>query len=285
MVNRVRGNRAASLAARSLAKPVADAADQMRQKVWINGATVALADQQIRFPNNVGIGIASNLYWGRGYEPEVTQALRRMLPSCRLFADVGANVGVYSVLSAKFTDVWAFEPVSELVLQNKMMQKANNVTYELFEFALAAQDGTTTIYLPASEGEVAANASINSGTWQAQQTTSSRSTVLTRTFDSVCADKGRWPDLVKIDVEEAELGVLRGMSELMKRRPKIICEILPLARTDHAETQQLLAERGYTIMALTTCGAFQLSGIPRDRTFWNFLLLPEEEAIEYLATN
>jgi hypothetical protein len=54
--------------------------------------------------------------------------------------------------------------------------------------------------------------------------------VNTVTLDSEAARRGLAPDFVKIDVEGAELAVVRGMATLLREaRPTIVCEL----HTDH----------------------------------------------------
>ena len=48
--------------------------------------------------------------------------------------------------------------------------------------------------------------------------------VQTISVDEFCAEKGVWPDLIKLDIEGAERRVLRAASEALKRNPKLqIC--------------------------------------------------------------
>jgi hypothetical protein len=55
-------------------------------------------------------------------------------------------------------------------------------------------------------------------------------------------------DLLKIDVEGFEMGVLEGAVELMKQRPKLALELhvdlLPKAGSSSQEVWQFLADRG-----------------------------------------
>lgn len=52
------------------------------------------------------------------------------------------------------------------------------------------------------------------------------------------------PDVIKIDVEEAELHVLRGGRRLLETHPVIICEV---AGRNAADVHGLLGEYGYAI--------------------------------------
>jgi FkbM family methyltransferase len=52
------------------------------------------------------------------------------------------------------------------------------------------------------------------------------------------------PDVIKIDVEEAEMTVLTGGSRVLDRSPAIICEV---AASNAAPVWELLNARGYTV--------------------------------------
>jgi hypothetical protein len=79
-----------------------------------------------------------------------------------------------------------------------------------------------------------------------------RKTVIeTITLDTFCGELGRTPDLMKIDVEGAELLVLRGATQLLhKFHPAIILAVHPYwLPAGHSSRQlfELLSEDGYRI--------------------------------------
>jgi hypothetical protein len=77
------------------------------------------------------------------------------------------------------------------------------------------------------------------------------------TIDAIISCQGLAPDLIKIDVEGAELRVLRGMSELLRsNRPlAIVVEYWPpgtiLAGPESAELPALLEEHGFRARTLS----------------------------------
>ncbi len=52
------------------------------------------------------------------------------------------------------------------------------------------------------------------------------------------------PDVIKIDVEGAEVQVLKGADAVLRNRPRIICEV---ARDNALAVRDLLSESGYTL--------------------------------------
>jgi FkbM family methyltransferase len=91
--------------------------------------------------------------------------------------------------------------------------------------------------------------------------------VSTRTVDSLVAARG-WPrvDLLKIDVEGAELRVLQGASEILRRyRPVVVCEeidenLRAFGGTAH-DIETFLHAMGYRTMSLA--GAWSPTALGR----------------------
>jgi FkbM family methyltransferase len=151
------------------------------------------------------------------YEEATTQLFRQLLQPGMVVVDVGANVGYFSLLSADQVGptgmVYAFEPepVNHSLLQKNIdlnaysnilaMQMAVSNTSGCIEFFLSELDsGSHSIYQEGARG-VADKLSVTS-----------------TTLDSFLEELG-WPniDLVKIDVEGAELAVLEGMESSIQR--------------------------------------------------------------------
>jgi FkbM family methyltransferase len=86
--------------------------------------------------------------------------------------------------------------------------------------------------------------------------------VQTLTLDSFCSEVGLRPNLVKIDVEGAELFVLRGAAKLLREfGPTIILAVHPYWLPAGQSSQQileLLASYGYTMYDSERCPVEQL---------------------------
>jgi FkbM family methyltransferase len=163
----------------------------------------------------------------RGYEPEVTALLCRLLPGKRCVFDVGANIGFHTLLMGALLEgrgtVYAFEPLLEacaLLVRNLVHNGMSAVRAELA--ALSNCDGAMSLFLPANQ--VYTNASLIAGfTHQDIQLP-----IMSQRFDTYCRSNGiERVDLIKIDVEGAEQRVLEGMGGLLNCwRPDIILEVL-----------------------------------------------------------
>lgn len=155
------------------------------------------------------------------YEPKVSKVLRQFRG--KLFVDIGANQGIYSILLARnFEKVYAFEPnpqVASILRGELAKRRIRNV--RLFQTALADRNGRTILFLDPHVGFGGSADTIlpvfeykpnprnpNAGPAHVYKGTSGIE-VQMATYDSAV---GAEADLVKIDVEGAEFMVLEGMS-------------------------------------------------------------------------
>ena len=165
-------------------------------------------------------------YWTGTYDTdgEVTVFLS-LLKEGMTVIDVGANTGIYA-LQASLTvgargRVYAFEPVPhiyERLVEHVRINGSFNIL--TFPFALADSNGAATFHLGRTSGQGSLF----------RRETDQTTTVRTQTLDSFLADQGiKHVDVVKVDVEGAEVHVLRGMRELLSRphKPMLMFEFCP----------------------------------------------------------
>jgi FkbM family methyltransferase len=167
-------------------------------------------------------------YWGyTDYERGTVLLWTRLLENVTTVFDVGANIGLYTLLAAAHLrgrgTVHAFEPNPDV-----FSALARNIDRNSFRHAHIAQlglsdsDGKTSFFLPKDRAWT--NGSLIEGF-----TDQDASLVIdTMRFDTYCASVpiGK-VDLIKVDVEGAELRVLKGMGELLQIwKPHIVCEVL-----------------------------------------------------------
>jgi FkbM family methyltransferase len=141
--------------------------------------------------------------------------------------DIGANIGYYTFMACvepnQSCEVHAFEPNPAAYAYLLKNASLNNFTQlRLNKLALSDTDGNATLFLPLDLAMT--NASLIKDFANQQE----QILIQARRFDTYCADnKLNCVDLVKIDVEGAELKVLRGMGHLLDAwMPDIICEVL-----------------------------------------------------------
>jgi FkbM family methyltransferase len=246
----------------------------------------------MRIAKDAGISLASTLYWHglAGAEPETSQALRFFFERSRVFIDVGANYGLYSMLAPRWNDhlrVVAFEPVKpiyESLLKNiEINRLSDRVICE--NMALSAQSGSATLYLPSSESkDLESTGTLSGSGWQVRQKAQPVQVQSIR-FDDYEAAHPMSVDLIKIDVEDFEADVLQGMSRVLRRdRPFVVCEILPRNREHKNErTREVLQALGYSIYWITSSAYIRVTRLDFEREFTNFLLSPVATPEEVLA--
>ena len=138
-------------------------------------------------------------------------ALRTATRPGAIVIDAGANVGAYSVLFAQWTGqnghVFAFEPVSAVARLLRRQLRLNGVEdrVSVVESAVGAGPGRVVLTAP---GLVGINRAAAPG-----EAADDLVDVPAISIDAFCAARRVRPSVIKIDVEGAELEVLRGARE------------------------------------------------------------------------
>lgn len=159
-------------------------------------------------------------YWAGTHEPRVQDTLVEVLKPGATFWDIGAHCGFFTALASRLVGeagrVVSFEPCpanrARLVACVEMNGLQN---VEVRDVAVAGHDG-----------EVSMKPISTSTTWRIVPAESGAddNAVTARRLDGLSPGLPV-PDLVKIDVEGAELSVLEGASELLAgRRPPLLIE-------------------------------------------------------------
>jgi len=164
-------------------------------------------------------------------EPEVQEALAELLKPGQTVYDVGANIGFFTILCSRLVGpqgrVYAFEPIPQnlaTLRHNVALNGLHNVT--IIEQALSSSTGTAEMFV--SPWSAFHSLNVEGATKQDDHGPQvGEITVQTVTLDEFVRGEGvRAPDLVKIDVEGAELIVLAGMGETLRSvKPLLLCEL------------------------------------------------------------
>ena len=141
--------------------------------------------------------------------------------------DIGANFGIYSALMARYGEVYAFEPNSEVFHCLERTAFGKSVTP--FNVALSDSEGSADLFVPeeismASFVDWTHDADMSGITKFAGNTT--RMICRMVRLDDFVIERGLpLPDFIKLDVEGAEVKVLRGArSTIEQARPTIFFE-------------------------------------------------------------
>ncbi len=172
--------------------------------------------------------VFADAWLGRwGFEAAEQRALRGLLAPGQRALDVGANVGLYTVIMARAVGptghVWSFEPApatAGLLRANVGLNRLRNVTVA----AVAAGDSEGEAELLEFPDGMDVYNSVGAGVRPAERVSAVRSVrVPAVTLDGYAAREGiRRIDVLKVDVEGAEERVLRGAVGLLRRSPGIV---------------------------------------------------------------
>lgn len=163
------------------------------------------------------------------------------------FVDVGANVGLLSILLADAVQhALLFEPNPVAAARARENIKINRLSFDVYEVALS--DETGTVAFEDNGGVDTCNRTVSGFSTRSRTITVPRTT-----FDRFLEQRGPLGSpvtLVKIDVEGHENWVLRGMRQLLlEQRPIVMFEYLQ--RMNLRETFEVFAGVDYRIMVLS----------------------------------
>lgn len=164
------------------------------------------------------------------WNPVEYEAFRQVLRPGDVAFDIGANVGAYTVLFAQWVgvagQVHAFEPAPDAFRGLRRHLELNHLGEIVVVHRVAVSDQI---------GEASFVGTGSDGTNHLLSRSESEVRVIrvpTTTVDAVCAESGACPRLLKIDVEGAELAVLRGARHTIARMDRdagIFVEMHPTA--------------------------------------------------------
>jgi FkbM family methyltransferase len=169
----------------------------------------------IKFYDNSGFYVShllDCLHAGLYNEPKTFNFFKEQIKNCRVFIDVGANIGGYSIRAAKYCKVYAIEPLPRNYKILKINEKLNNVKINSFNIAAGKERGKIKLYY-------------TQGNWGFPSIKYKQNyfiEVEMKPLDEIINEESI--DLMKIDVEGAEDLVLEGARDCLKRTKIVIIE-------------------------------------------------------------
>jgi len=152
------------------------------------------------------------------WEPFETQIFLSLLEEGMCVADIGANIGYYTLLAARAVGrggrVYAFEPTPrtyELLCQNVQANGFSNVV--TVQKAVASRNGTAALHLNRNNGDnTLSSAPDGEGSVEVEVVT----------LDQYFAHSTVGIDVLKMDIEGSEPLALEGMADVLNRTPETV---------------------------------------------------------------
>lgn len=184
-------------------------------------------------------------------EREILRDFLNILEPTDVFYDVGANIGLYSTIVGKNINqrnVFSFEPQQNNYDKLKLNLERNGINANTSKIALSDETEVKSMLVESGttgegHGSLTSSRGVNKAEIEVQ-------TVRGDDF----ADENKDPDLVKIDVEGAELKVLKGMEKTLNKKDikLIYCEIH--SKELESKVQNYLSNLGYNSTIQEICG-------------------------------
>jgi len=86
------------------------------------------------------------LHAGLYNEPKTFDFIMKQIRNCKVFVDVGANIGGYAIRAAKYCKVYAIEPLPKNYKILKINEKLNNVKINSFNIAAGNKNDKVKLY-------------------------------------------------------------------------------------------------------------------------------------------
>ncbi len=235
--------------------------------------------------------LASRVYWSGidGFEPESLKLFLELLETSETVLDVGSHVGLYALLAAvdrPDTKVLAFEPVPRnlgYLRTNVDRNRAANI--EVVDAAVGDHVGEIVLHIPDTT-RLPATASIHETGHADDELVPTPVRILSLDSRAATGDLGS-VDLVKLDVEGAELDALRGAAELLAaHRPAVLCEILHGFADSEGVTELFRQLGGYRFFLVTDDGLIEHEALTGDPTYFykNYLVISDDDIEPRLST-
>jgi FkbM family methyltransferase len=231
--------------------------------------------------------VSSNIFYFGFFEIGLTSFFVDFIKNGDVIIDIGAHIGFFSMLGSELVGdkgkVFSFEPTpttNETLIKNlssypqaKIIQKcawSSETKIEFHDFGAEFSAFNT-----------ATSARFNSE--QKKQADDNLVLVDTTTIDSFTNELKIRPDLVKIDAENSEIHVLRGMTAILKNvRPVITIEVgdISIPNLDGLSTSRELLEfvMDFGYFPLESVGArYQAHYLKTEKySYNNIIMVPEE---------
>jgi len=196
----------------------------------------------IAYPNTP---MGSFPIYTRVYDSDKILFLREFLKDEGIFIDIGANMGIYSLLlKDNFKKVILFEPIKETSGICEANMNLNIINYKMYKIALGNEIGKVKFDFKGNY-DTTAKMNKNKGNY----------VVEINKLDNVI-DESQYNDLefVKIDVEGFELDVLKGAERIIKESSIRLIQFERLKSTPIKPLLEFFEDKKWKVFALDNDG-------------------------------
>ncbi len=190
------------------------------------------------------------LYWNGSDRFEYTPIFKDLILECKVFIDIGANTGYYSLLAASINQeikVHAFEPAQGPLHYLKTNVHLNSLEKQISIHSIALSNAISEVmfYEVRNKKYTYLNHNLGGVGSLIQDASKKFYPVKTKTLDQFVRENSIAPvDLIKIDTEGTENLIMQGAEETIRRfHPVIICETLFNKIEDKLE--EIMKANGY----------------------------------------
>ncbi|WP_237561774.1 FkbM family methyltransferase [Flagellimonas algicola] len=230
--------------------------------------TIKVSNIQFKLRTNQTSYITRQLFWKGPMAFEYTPIFKDLVKKVETFWDIGANIGYYSVLGCKANPdlrVRAFEPSdgAKTYLQSNVEHNQINSQVVVEPLALSNFKGEIEFHqIVNPKFPNIANLSGEHNIGTKKNLPSKKVRVKTLRMDDY-ASNIESIDLMKIDTEGAEVEILKGgLDTIKKYQPIIICETL--FNKNEAEIEAVLGALGYEFFNHTQEGLQKVETLKRN---------------------
>jgi FkbM family methyltransferase len=224
--------------------------DEPRLMHWFDGLEVLVVPGQ---------QISQAVYLSGTYEPTTTAVLQRLLHEGDTFIDVGANVGMFTMIASRCVGragrVVAFEPSGREFARLRYHIDHNRLdNIEALQMAAGGREGTAVLRV--ADALHAGLNTIEERFMYTDVREAYREKVQVVTIDDVVSRLSiSKVAVIKVDVEGAEADVIAGAAQTIARdRPALILEIASAALAPghggRSSIESLLRSHGYSFVAV-----------------------------------
>ena len=239
---------------------------------------MALPEYRGTFAMDIHSHILRRILRDHHYEPELVRVVEKYLNRKRDVLDIGANVGLFTVLFAKLVSedsrVLAVEPTPGALglLKANVSRNAVAESVQIYEGVASNREGRHTMnVIPGKEEYSTLGAEVSHPA--VKGLVKEKVDVEGKTIDQLVEIFDLHPGFIKIDAEGAEKLVLDGaLDTLARERPVIMAELtdelLPNCGASSREILDLLRASGYEVCEIVDA----LTLRPPDTPFYGTIL-------------